>query len=103
MADVYGFVQDGINRISIIGNIEMFEASRIKNKLWELSWVKDYTDVIINLENVGYVDSSGIGVLISFISMLRKANKKVTVEKVRDRVLNVFHLAGLEEFIFGKK
>ena len=101
MTTVIGNVQDSINRINILGNIEMFEATKIRETLWELAWVEGYTDVEIDLENVEYIDSSGLGVLTSFVVMLRKANKKVTVLRAKEKVIEVFHLAGLDKFIFG--
>ena len=103
MTNVSGFVQDGINRIAIIGDMEMFGSGKIKGELWELAWKQNYTVVEINLENVNYIDSSGVAVLISFITMLQKGGKKVKVVKVKERVLSVFHLACLDTLIFGAK
>lgn len=104
MAILTGHTEDGINRIGIVGDLDMFVSSIIKEQLWDQARVPpEYTDVEIDLAEMGYIDSSGVGILISFITMLRNSNKKVEVLNVRERVQNVFHLAGLENFIFGKK
>jgi anti-anti-sigma factor len=94
-------IQDEICYVSILGDIDMFTAKEIKSELWELVQNKKFTELYLDFQNVGYIDSTGIGTIMSFVKMLRQYGTNVKVEKVKARVQTVFSLAGLEKFFTG--
>jgi len=53
------------------------------------------TEVILNFENVDYINSAGIGGVISVYKMLNNKNKKLSIVNLRHNVLSVFKIAGL--------
>ena len=58
--------------LDISGEIDLYNAPEIKDIINKLIEEKKY-NVIINLEKVSYIDSSGIGALISSLSNLENS------------------------------
>ncbi len=60
-----------ITMLDITGEIDLYNAPEIKDIINKLIEEQKY-NVVINLERVSYIDSSGIGALISSLSNLKK-------------------------------
>ena len=54
-------------------------------------------DIEIDLSEVDYIDSSGVGVLISLLKLQKKKEKELIIEKVSSKVLNVLKLSSLSD------
>lgn len=83
--------------LDINGEIDLYNAPEIKSKITELM-ESGKSDIIINLEKVSYIDSSGIGVLISSLSNLKKAGGSLKIINVFASVRKVFELTKLTSF-----
>jgi anti-anti-sigma factor len=46
---------------------------------------------------VDYIDSSGVGVLISLLKLQKKKEKNLNIRKVSPKVLNVLKLSSLSD------
>ena len=55
--------------------------------------------VLIDLKNVKFVDSSGLGSLVSAMQMVRNANGKLFVCSVSDQVKMLFQLTKMERIL----
>ncbi|MCQ6275525.1 STAS domain-containing protein [Bacillus sp. V3B] len=53
----------------------------------------------IKFENVPFVDSSGMGLLLNLVQTLNEAGTKVTVSNVREEVMEVFELLQLPDIL----
>lgn len=82
--------------VVIVGDIEMITIKEFKEKLLQLGQTTD-KDIDIDLSNVEYIDSSGVGVLISLLKMQKKKDKNLRIEKVSDKVLSVLKLSSLAD------
>jgi anti-sigma B factor antagonist len=91
-------VQEGAQAISVTisGDIEMVTIKDFKEKLLQLGQSSD-KDIEIDLSNVEYIDSSGVGVLISLLKMQKKKGKNLKIDKVSDKVLSVLKLSSLAD------
>ncbi|MFD2372149.1 STAS domain-containing protein [Brevibacillus sp. GCM10020057] len=56
-------------------------------------------DIEIDFSNVPFVDSSGIGLLITLINELREAGSQIAITKVSPDVMHVFSLLQLPEIL----
>jgi anti-sigma B factor antagonist len=95
---------DKVVILDINGEIDLYNAPEIKSKITELT-EQGKNDIIINLKKVSYIDSSGIGVLISSLSSLKKAGGSLKIINVYDSVKKVFELTKLTSFfdIYGSE
>lgn len=89
--------KDGITILDIQGEIDLYNAPEIKDIIQKLIEAQKY-NVIINLEKVSYIDSSGIGALISSLSNLKKYQGGLKICNVSGSVRKVFELTKLTSF-----
>ena len=89
--------EDGdLVNITVNGDIEMMTIKSFKQKLFEIGQNTD-KDIEIDLSNVDYIDSSGVGVLISLLKLQKKKGKSLKINKVSSKVLNVLKLSSLSD------
>ncbi|MCS6984984.1 MAG: STAS domain-containing protein [Leptospiraceae bacterium] len=89
--------KDGIVILDIQGEIDLYNAPEIKDTIQKLIEAQKY-NIIINLEKVSYIDSSGIGALISSLSNLKKYQGSLKIINVYASVKKVFELTKLTSF-----
>ena len=83
--------------LTIVGEIDLYNAPEIKDIVNKLIEERSYS-VIIDLEKVSYIDSSGIGALISSLSNLKKYQGGLKIINVYASVKKVFELTKLTSF-----
>ena len=86
-----------IQILDVNGEIDLYNAPQIKELINKLIDEKKY-NVIINLDRVSYIDSSGIGALISSLSNLKKYQGGLKIINVSGSVRKVFELTKLTSF-----
>lgn len=89
--------KNGIVILDIQGEIDLYNAPEIKDTIQKLIEEQKY-NIIINLEKVSYIDSSGIGALISSLSNLKKYQGGLKIINVYASVKKVFELTKLTSF-----
>ena len=82
--------------ISVEGDIEMMTIKTFKEKLFEIGHDIE-KDIYIDLSNVDYIDSSGVGVLISLFKLQKKKDKSLVISKASPKVMNVLKLSSLSD------
>ncbi|MBN2160290.1 MAG: STAS domain-containing protein [Spirochaetes bacterium] len=82
--------------IKVTGDIEMMNIKNFKDKLFEIGHNID-KNIEIDLSDVDYIDSSGVGVLITLMKLQKKKGKSLRINKVSPKVLNVIKLSYLSE------
>ena len=55
--------------------------------------------VVVDLSDVAFIDSTGLGVLVTTLKHIREVNGRIDVVITRPRVLKVFTLTGLDGVI----
>ena len=54
-------------------------------------------DMRLNLENLDYIDSTGLGVIIGILKRLKIESKEVYIEKPKNNVRKIFSITGLDK------
>lgn len=85
-----------IIRIKVNGDIEMMTIKNFKQQLFDIGQNTD-KNIEIDLSSVDYIDSSGVGVLISLLKLQKKKGKTLSINKVSSKVLNVLKLSSLSD------
>jgi anti-sigma B factor antagonist len=89
--------QDGnVCTVELEGEVDVYTAPRLKEELVALI-EGGCTHVIVNLENVAFIDSSGLGVLVSALRRARERDGAVRIVCSRDNVLKIFRITGLDK------
>ncbi len=89
--------RDGIVIIEVSGEVDLYNAPTLKEEIQKLVEQEKYK-IIMNLDRVSYVDSSGIGALISSYSNLKKFQGSMRISNVAGSVRKVFELTKLTSF-----
>ena len=82
--------------VSLGGELDVSTADELKKELHKLVDEKNI-DMRLNLENLDYIDSTGLGVIIGILKRLKIESKEVYMEKRENDVRKIFSIAGLEK------
>ena len=93
------YVKDGIEVIDVQGEIDIYTAPRLRELLIDLVSRGSY-QLVINLDTVGFLDSTGLGVLVGGLRRVRARDGSLDLVCTQQRILNIFRITGLTE-VFG--
>lgn len=82
--------------VFLAGELDVSTADELKKSLHKLVDEKNI-DMKLNLENLDYIDSTGLGVMIGILKRLKIENKEVYIEKPKNNVRKIFNITGLDK------
>ena len=91
--------EDGIEVIDVQGQIDMYTAPRLRELLIDLVSRGSY-QLVVNLDKVGFLDSTGLGVLVGGLRRVRAHDGSLDLVCTQQRILKIFRITGLTE-VFG--
>jgi anti-sigma B factor antagonist len=83
-----------ITVLTVEGEVDIATAPKLREKLVELA-AGGATRVVVDLEKVEFLDSTGLGVLIGGMKRLRSTDGDLTLVCTQPRILKVFEITGL--------
>ncbi|MCU0847854.1 MAG: STAS domain-containing protein [Spirochaetes bacterium] len=83
--------------IEVSGEVDLYNVSELKKALFSIT-DGNYHSVIVDLKNVNYMDSSGIGALVAGQKKMRAHNGRFGLMNIHEDVLNILRLATLDKF-----
>jgi len=93
------YATDGIEVIDVQGEIDIYTAPRLRELLIDLVSQGSY-QLIVNLDEVGFLDSTGLGVLVGGLRRVRAHNGSLDLVCTQQPILKIFRITGLTE-VFG--
>ena len=86
-----------IEIVKIIGEVDIYNCSNLK-QLFLTKLEEGYKKFLFNMEELTYIDSSGIGVLIFIKTTIQKNGGIMTLTGVKESVRKIFDLTKLSTF-----
>lgn len=86
-------------KINIKGEIDRDTIEAFKEKMEEYLNKLDQKNLLLNLENLEFINSEGIGYLSDVKNRLSTKDKNVAILKASDRIMDIFQLVGLNQII----
>ena len=83
------FADDG--RIHMIGKLDASQSQKASEALGRIN-----ESIVLDLSELNYISSAGLGVLIAVSQRLTKEGKTLKLVNVNDHIRNIFHYARLE-------
>ena len=80
--------------IDVTGEMDLYNSYKLKELVMKML-EKNVKSFIINLEQVDYIDSSGIGALIYICSTIKKMNLNLAIANIHGSVKKVIELTKL--------
>ena len=93
------YTKDGIEVVDVEGEIDIYTAPRLRELLIDLAGKNNY-QLIVNLEKVGFLDSTGLGVLVGGLKRVRPHDGSLDLVCTQERILKIFKITGLTK-VFG--
>ncbi|HEY8313329.1 MAG TPA: STAS domain-containing protein [Candidatus Baltobacteraceae bacterium] len=85
--------------VDLNGEIDVYTSPKVKDAIGDLI-DKGHYNLIINLEKVRYIDSTGLGVLIGGLKRVREHGGTVNLVCTNPQIKKIFDITGLVK-IFG--
>jgi anti-sigma B factor antagonist len=85
---------DGLTVVTVTGEIDVYSAPALREKFVELAG-EGKCRLIVDLEQVEFLDSTGLGVLIGGLKRVRLCDGFLDLVCTRERILMIFRLTGL--------
>lgn len=86
--------RDGVAVLAVHGEVDLSSAPRLRQELVELA-SSDCDHAVVDLEGVEFLDSTGLGVLVSGLKRFRTKGGDLLLVCTQPRVLKVFEITGL--------
>jgi anti-sigma B factor antagonist len=80
--------------VSVKGEIDVYTAPKLREKLIELVSEGSY-DVVVDLEGVDFLDSTGLGVLVGALKRVKAHEGSLSLVCTQDKILKIFKITGL--------
>ena len=85
--------------ITLSGEVDVYTYPQLKTAIADII-ESGNRDMIINLEGVKYIDSTGLGVLASGASKLAKSNGFISIICTKPQIKKIFEVSGLTQANF---
>ena len=80
--------------LAVKGEVDVYSAPRLREKLVELV-SEGHRQIVVDLEGVDFLDSTGLGVLVGGLKRLRSHGGDLSLVCTQARILKVFEITGL--------
>jgi anti-sigma B factor antagonist len=90
---------DGVAVIDIEGEVDVYTAPRLRELLLDLVR-KRYYQLVVNMDKVEFLDSTGLGVLVGGLKRVRDHDGSIDLVCTQQRILKIFRITGLMN-VFG--
>ena len=80
--------------VAVGGEIDVYTAPKLRDKITELVADGVY-DIVIDMEEVEFLDSTGLGVLVGGLKKVRAHDGSLQLVCNQERLLKIFRITGL--------
>jgi anti-sigma B factor antagonist len=88
--------EGGSCTLTLSGEIDVYTAPQLKNELVQ-AVESGCVDIVVDLESVGFIDSSGLGVLVGGLRRVKERGGTLRLVCTRDPILKIFRITGLDK------
>lgn len=82
--------------IRLRGELDQASTENLKFRVSEIVDKYYIKHIILNFENLGFMDSSGIGFIIGRYAQIKKRQGKIVICSMNDIIERIFNLSGLK-------
>ncbi len=85
--------------ISIEGNVALEAVNEIKDYIQPLLQDEKVQALLINFEKADFIDSSGIGLIVSIYKILQQRQAKLLLTHLSKKNTEIFHMTRLDKIL----
>lgn len=88
--------RDGLCLITLKGEVDVYTSPQLKQEIVDA--VEDgCVNLVVDLEGVGFIDSSGLGVLVSGLRRVKERAGTLRLVCTKENILKIFRITGLDK------
>ena len=91
--------RDDVSVVTVAGEVDVYTAAQLRAVLDEEIGAGN-ARLIVDLDGVSFLDSTGLGVLVGRLKLVRNSSGWLRIVCTNDRILRVFRITGLDK-VFG--
>ncbi|HKE99031.1 MAG TPA: STAS domain-containing protein [Actinomycetes bacterium] len=80
--------------LTVGGEVDVYTAPKLREKLIQLVSDGSY-NLVVDLENVDFLDSTGLGVLVGGLKRVRNHDGSLQLVCTQEKILKIFRITGL--------
>ena len=84
--------------VHLDGSLESKEIHHVRDELMDIAKQAKHS-MILNLNNVKFIDSSGLGLIVSLVKQTRLNGAELSVCKLSDQVLSLFEITRMTKVL----
>lgn len=92
----YSITSKNALEIKPVGEVDIYTSPELKKKIYELIEEKNQ-NLIINGEQLDYIDSTGLGVLMGIYKKLQEKNLSISITNLKPNIYKLFDITGLNK------
>jgi len=81
--------------VNLYGEVDIYNADSLKTELHALIEQRK-ADIVLNCTNLKYIDSTGLGVLVSALKKVKEAERAISIINLKPYIAKIFTLTGLD-------
>jgi len=82
--------------LKIVGDVDLYSSPQVRKKI--LALMKKKTEnLLVDLDGVSYMDSSGVATLVEALQLMKKRRGKLKLFNLRPAIRDVFELSRLDK------
>lgn len=85
-----------------VGEVDIYTSPKLKEKLLKLLKETE-TDLLIDGEKLDYIDSTGLGVLISILKKVKESENNIILINLKSNIRKLFDITGLDKVFIIKE
>lgn len=89
--------EDQVSILAMNGQINLYNLPELKTQIQQ-ELAKGIKSLVFDMENVGYIDSSGIGVLVASATSLKNAGGRLALSGLQNVIRKTFEITKLDHF-----
>jgi anti-sigma B factor antagonist len=76
-------------------DMDLYAVPELKQAILECVAARK-TDIFLDATDMGYIDSTGLGVLVSSLNRVREYGGSMAIKGLKPHIRRIFHLTGLD-------
>ena len=97
--NIQSAVEGDLGKLGVEGEVDVSNADSLREGIAGLLEDEQVKTIEVDLGEVPYIDSTGIGVLVSAAHRADEAGKALRVVRAQDNVSRIFGMLGVDEII----
>lgn len=84
--------------LEIDGDVDLYNVGELKKTIFSMVDEEDITKLVLDMQGINYMDSSGVGALVAGHKKLKSADGTFVLLNIKEDILNILRLATLDQF-----